>query len=202
MFQHLGGGGGGGRIALYATESYSYRGKYDTYGGKSHWENGGSGTVFVSAPTTDGSIETSLYLDNRGYKPLNEFISDPLQDSGRSYLVAEEANGVTNYTFDHVHMSGASHFAVRNVSTATIPVFIRRLHGDRTVMLHTSKHQPITIETSITPFPASFRVYDKANLTLPRGKLHDATDYYITNMKFNLIMNSWFVSFILDFVSS
>jgi hypothetical protein len=74
-------------IELSIFETYTYRGTYNTYGGKSFAEKGGSGTTFVQAPHSDtGKTETSLYIDNRGYQPKSTYVTDKGTDTGKTYV--------------------------------------------------------------------------------------------------------------------
>lgn len=58
------------------TSSNGFRGKYQTYGGRSQWEQGGSGTVFVSAPDSVNNTVVTVYVDNNGYKPLSPYLPE------------------------------------------------------------------------------------------------------------------------------
>ena len=156
-------------MAVYANRSNTYRGEYRTNGGKGYIENGGSGTTFIEAPNDSGTMERSLYIDNQGASPLNEFINDKSQDSSRTYIITSADDTSEDMTFDHVYINGVGHLALLNTSETDVEILIRNLHGDNTGMLHTSVDQKIVIEDSDSPLPASFRVYDQATIQLPAG---------------------------------
>lgn len=61
------------------TSSNGFRGKYQTYGGRSQSEQGGSGTVFVSAPNSENNMVVSVFVDNNGYKPLSPYLPEDRQ---------------------------------------------------------------------------------------------------------------------------
>lgn len=61
------------------TSSNGFRGKYQTYGGRSQSEQGGSGTVFVSAPDSVNNTVVTVYVDNNGYKPLSPYLPEDRQ---------------------------------------------------------------------------------------------------------------------------
>jgi hypothetical protein len=66
---------------VQASASYTFRGNYQTYGGGSQFEVGGSGTTFLSFPPREGQpVETTLIMDNKGKLPLTEVVSNVLQD--------------------------------------------------------------------------------------------------------------------------
>lgn len=61
------------------TSSNGFRGKYQTYGGRSQSEQGGSGTVFVSAPDSVNNTVVTVYVDNKGYNPLSPYLPEDRQ---------------------------------------------------------------------------------------------------------------------------
>lgn len=61
------------------TSSNGFRGKYQTYGGRSQSEQGGSGTVSVSAPDSVNNTVVTVYVDNNGYKPLSPYLPEDRQ---------------------------------------------------------------------------------------------------------------------------
>ena len=168
--QDGGGGGGGGRVAVYTTNSNSFRGHLSSHGGGSNTEAGGPGTVYVSAPNATGTILTYLYIDNDNNEPLSAHVKDPLEDSARAYIVNEFGHGISRYDFDHVSLTGAGHLAFRDTSGRDAPVYIKELHGDRTGFLHSAHNQHISVEDSDSPFPAAFRVYTDNSLSLPTSE--------------------------------
>ncbi|KAK3576663.1 hypothetical protein CHS0354_004948 [Potamilus streckersoni] len=163
----VGGGGGGGRIAVYAKNSYQFRGTYQTYGGNGFYEQGGSGTVFTMVPNGSGGNISTVTIDNNGYSPRNQYITNRLQDSMRTYIITYDDDTNSTMTFDHVNILGKGHLAFRNMTPAPVQITIRNFHGDKSGMLHTSVDQNIIIKDGDVPFPASFRVYDASNITLP-----------------------------------
>lgn len=169
-YQIAGGGGGGGRVAVYVAFENTYRGEYQTYGGKGFSESGGSGTVYVNAPgVANGTQVSSLYIDNRDSVPNNIYIDDVLQDSCRTYIITDNGDTSSDMTFDNVYINGAGHLALREKVSSTTDITINMLHGDLSGMIHTSVDQKISIVDSDSPIPASFRVYDTATIQLPAG---------------------------------
>ena len=155
---------------MSALSEYHYSGRYEAYGGKSAFEQGGPGTVLVSRPyATLNRMGTHLYIDNRGDRPLNTYITDILKDSARASIVVEPEYQISEFSFDHVTITGSGHLSFRNNTPETVKVNIGHLHGDRTGFLHTSRYQPISIAESDSPYPAGFRVYSHANISLPKG---------------------------------
>lgn len=172
QFQVAGGGGGGGRISVHVTSENSYRGEYEIYGGKGFSEGGGSGTVYVKAPSNDtGNIESTLTIDNQNSVPNNIYIDNVLEDSCRTYVITSDGNSADDTTFDHVYINRDGHLAFRKTSSSesVVDVTISKLHGDLTGMIHTSVEQKISIVDSDSPIPASLRVYDNAMIQLPEG---------------------------------
>ncbi|KAH3816414.1 hypothetical protein DPMN_117930 [Dreissena polymorpha] len=168
--QLAGGGGGGGRIAIWISNSTNdFRGAFNTYGGKGFSESGGSGTVYVKALNSTGSMESTLIIDNDNAVPDNIYIADKLKDSCRTYILTEQGNTAKDLTFDHVYINGDGHLAFRKTSSASVDVTINNLHGDLSGMVHSSVDQKVQIVDSDSPIPASFRVYDKATVQLPAG---------------------------------
>lgn len=168
--QLAGGGGGGGRVAVYVTLTSTYRGEHQTYGGKGFPESGGSGTVYLHAPDSNGNITSSLYIDNRNSIPNNVYITDTNADSGRTVVVTEQGDTTDTMTLDDVYINGDGHLAFSKTSSDAVDVVIRNLHGDLTGMIHTSTDQNILLQDSDSPIPASFRVYDGTTLQLPAGQ--------------------------------
>lgn len=72
---------------MYVTSSNGFRGKYQTYGGRSQSEQGGSGTVFVSAPNSENNTVVSVYVDNNGYKPLHTYLPENRQVFVQLYVL-------------------------------------------------------------------------------------------------------------------
>lgn len=166
-------------MAVYATREFTYRGEYQTYGGKGFSESGGSGTVYVKAPeTANGTLISSLYVDNRNSVPKNTYIDDVLQDSCRTYIITVTGDTDSDMTFDHVYVDGAAHLALRQTATTNVDITINMLHGDLSGMIHTSVGQKISIVDSDSPIPASFRVYDTATIQLPAGSVTHTDRYY------------------------
>lgn len=157
-------------MAVFASDSNTYRGEYITRGGEGYVEDGGSGTTFIKAPNSIGAVESSLYIDNQGSKPKTVSIADKSKDSSRTYIVTSLADTSDNMTFDHVYISGVGHLALLNTTPTDTEITIKTLHGDNTGMIHSSVDQRIIIEDSDSPFPAAIRVYDKSAMTLPDGK--------------------------------
>ena len=166
-----GGGGGGGRVAILASASYTYKGKHTTYGGVSTSEEGGAGTVYTHAPNDAGVITSYLYVDNRGNRPQSTYLTDALHDSARAYIHNEPNFGVSRYDFDHVTILNGAHLAYNDTAQTKVPVTMQDLHGDLSGFLHVGANQHITISDSDSPFPAAFRVYEDARLSLPKGEL-------------------------------
>lgn len=164
-----GGGGGGGRISVTATSSYTYLGDYQTYGGRSQSEVGGSGTTFLSTPAKNfTSQETSLILNNYNKGPLEVSINNINNDSGRTYILVTE-----NESFDSVVIRGYAHLAFRKRTDVThsVSIAIGTLQGDNTGMVHSSQELHVGIAECDDPFPTSLRVYDNSQMGLPRSEL-------------------------------
>ena len=170
MLQIAGGGGAGGRVAIYVTTSNTYVGEYHTNGGEGYVEDGGSGTTFIEAPDNDGEMKRSLYIDNKGGKPLSQFITDKTKDSSRTYIITSDKDTAEDMIFDHVYIYGVGHLAVMNTTDTNVEIRIKNISGDNTGMLHTSVDQRLVVENGESPFPVAFRVYDKATIQLPEGK--------------------------------
>ena len=156
-------------MAIYASVANTFRGEYQTHGGAGYVEYGGSGTTFIEAPNSEGTIESSLYIDNQGAEPLSQFISDNTKDSARTYIITSDEETADDLIFDHAYITGVGHLALRNTTEVDVGVQIKNLHGDLTGMIHTSVHQHLSIEDSDSPMPASFRVYLKTTVKLPNG---------------------------------
>ena len=170
LWQIVGGGGSGGRMAVYVDGNNEYRGEYHTSGGQGYLEDGSSGTTFIKSPNSEKIMEKSLYIDNKGGKPLSELIADKTKDSAHTYIVTSANDTNDDMYFDHVHINGVGHLALRNTTATDVEIRIGKLHGDGSGMLHASVDQHLVVEDSDTPMPAAFRVYDKATLQLPEGK--------------------------------
>lgn len=156
---------------MYAATENTYNGKYKTYGGKGFSESGGSGTVYVKAPNSNGNIESTLTIDNQNSVPNNIYIGDKEKDSCRTYIITGDGDTAEDMTFDHVYVNGDGHLALlKTSSNSDVDVTINHLHGDLSGMIHTSVDQKISIVDSDNPIPASFRVYDTATIQLPAGK--------------------------------
>ncbi|XP_033745591.1 uncharacterized protein LOC117331105 [Pecten maximus] len=164
----FGGGAGGGRMAVLANDSYSFRGNYETFGGNSGKENGGSGTVYLRQPDSSGGYQDTLRIDNDGSKPLNTFISNPDQDSGKTYVTMASTTNTELY-IHNVQIYGSAHLVFKNTTQdGSIPVQIGHLTGDKTGMLHSLADIPeIKVNDSDSPFPSSFAIYENAALVLP-----------------------------------
>lgn len=163
-----GGGGGGGRVSVTATGSFTYRGDYQTYGGRSQYEVGGSGTTFLSYPTEEGvKVETTLILNNHGKQPRTEFVNDIAADSARTYLIVSELE-----SFTRVRVLGGAHLAMkkRDDTVGDVSVTIGNLEGDNSGMIHSSKEMRLTVADGVDPFPTSLRVYDSSEMDLPPSK--------------------------------
>ena len=170
LHQIAGGGGSGGRMAVYASDSNTYRGEYITKGGEGYVEFGGSGTTFIKAPNSDGVEEVSLYVDNKGAKPKTEAIIDKTKDTARTYIVTSEEDTSEAMTFDHVYINGNGHLALRNTTATDTEITVNHLHGDNTGMLHSSVDQLFKIENSDRPFPAAIKIYENSYMKLPQGR--------------------------------
>ena len=157
-------------MAVYASDSNTFRGEYHTNGGEGYVEYGGSGTTFIKAPNSNGVEEVSLYVDNKGAKPKTESISDKTKDSSRTYIITSEEDTSTNMTIDHVYIDGNGHLALLNTSETDTEITVKHLHGDNTGMIHSSIDQRFIIEDSDSPFPAAVKVYDKSYMKLPVGE--------------------------------
>ena len=171
MLQLEGGGGGGGRIAILVTEFYDFRGQHTAYGGKGGREFGGSGTIYVEAPNKTAH----LFIDNQGYKPTSDHIINPDQDSCRTYIVNDPEMQINSLHFDDVTIRGGGHLSVRDTTVHNVPIDIGTLHGDMTGFLHVLKGPLVNVWKSSSPFPAAFRVYTDAVMSLPNG-----TFFFIT----------------------
>ena len=172
IHQIAGGGGAGGRMAVYASDSNTYRGEYRTNGGEGYVEFGGSGTTFIKAPNSDGVEEVSLYVDNKGAKPKTEAIKDKTKDTARTYIVTSEDDTSAAMTFDHVYIDGNGHLALLNTTTTDTEITIKLLHGDNSGMIHSSVDQRFNIENSDRPFPAAIKLYDESYMKLPLGEYY------------------------------
>ncbi|KAI8479533.1 hypothetical protein Bbelb_427230 [Branchiostoma belcheri] len=167
----VGGGGAGGRVAVYSNVSDTFRGQLQALGGASDVERGGPGTVFTSNPLLNTtSPQTTLLVDNGGYKPKTTWLTNSNQDSGRAYITTQTSNLMLQYEFDHVHLSGGGHLAFHKDDTILqdIPVHIGRLHGDGSGVLHTSPDHHLHITDSNSPFPAGFISYENSYISLPK----------------------------------
>ncbi|KAI8478546.1 hypothetical protein Bbelb_437250, partial [Branchiostoma belcheri] len=167
----VGGGGAGGRVAVYSNVSDTFRGQLQALGGASDVERGGPGTVFTSNPLLNTtSPQTTLLVDNGGYKPKTTWLTNSNQDSGRAYITTQTSNLMLQYEFDHVHLSGGGHLAFHKDDTILqdIPIHIGHLHGDGSGVLHTSPDHHLHITDSNSPFPAGFRSYENSYVSLPK----------------------------------
>ncbi|CAH1775844.1 unnamed protein product, partial [Owenia fusiformis] len=174
----LGGGGAGGRIAIFASESFTYTGSYRSIGGRSPSEYGGPGTVVVFATDPETEVTTSsLFVDNGGKQPVNDLIADSTQDSCRAYVVADNSFGVSTFDFDEVTITGSAHLAFRSNGGSTITVTFQMLHGDLTGLLHVLQGMPVEIVDGDSPMPASFFLYESAQLQLPAEVFLSGLDY-------------------------
>jgi len=154
---------------VITNSTNGFRGDFQIHGGKSFSESGGSGTVYVRAPNSAGVMQSALTLDNDNEVPNNVYISDPLKDSCRTYVITSEGDSAADMTFDSVTINGDGHLAFRKTSSADVDVTINNLYGDLTGMVHSSVDQKVQIVDSTSPIPASFRVYNMATLQLPQG---------------------------------
>lgn len=155
-------------MSITATTSFTYRGDYQTHGGRSQYEAGGSGTTFLSFPAEEaGKVETTLILDNQGKQPLAEFVNDVAADSARTYLVVSESE-----SFTRVRVLGGAHLAVkkRDNTVGEVSVTIGNLEGDNSGMIHSSKEMRVTVVDGVDPFPTSLRVYDSSEMDLPPSR--------------------------------
>ena len=151
-------------MSITATASFTFRGDYQTHGGRSQYEAGGSGTTFLSFPAEEGGkVETTLILDNQGKQPLAEFVNDVAADSARTYLVVSESE-----SFTRVRVLGGAHLAVkkRDNNVGEVSVTIGNLEGDNSGMIHSSKEMRVTVVDGVDPFPTSLRVYDSSEMDL------------------------------------
>jgi len=173
LLQAVGGGGAGGRVAIYTNVSDTFRGQLQALGGASDAERGGPGTVFTSNPSPNTTLpQTTLLVDNGGYKPKTTWQTSSNQDSGRAYITTQQSNVMLQYKFDHVHISGGGHLAFHKDDTIPqdIPIYINHLHGDGSGILHTSPDHHLYIADSNSPFPVGFRSYENSYISLPKGK--------------------------------
>ena len=155
-------------MSVTATASFTYRGDYQTHGGRSQYEAGGSGTTFLSFPAEEaGKVETTLILDNQGKQPLAEFVNDVAADSARTYLVVSESE-----SFTRVRVLGGAHLAVKKKddTVGNVSVTIGNLEGDNSGMIHSSKEMRVTVADGVDPFPTSLRVYESSEMDLPPSR--------------------------------
>ena len=156
-------------MAVHISNSSSYRGSYQTYGGYGFAESGGSGTAYIQAPDISGSPESTLIVDNRNSAPNNIYITDIMADSCRTYILTYDTDTPDLLVLDHVYVQGDAHLAFREVSGNDIDIVIGKLHGDLTGLIHSSTKHKISILESDRPIPTSFRSYDGTVLHLPPG---------------------------------
>ncbi len=166
-------------MAIYADQSYRFTGHHVAYGGRSHTETGGAGTVFVQRPDpADNRTHIShLYIDNGGYQPMKPFMENGVSgDSGRSYVVNSlqfGTLGLESFHFDQVTISGSGHLVFWDETFIMAPVSVTTLHGDRTGLLHVigqqNGWQHVSLSSSTSPFPVGFRVYERGRFSLPEG---------------------------------
>ena len=125
--------------------------------------------MFVKAPDMWGNMTTHLYVDNQGHVPVNTFIQDPKQDSCKAHIIDDDDLQLGGFDFDHVTLTGGAHLVAVDSSIDPSHINIGTLHGDLTGFLHVLKGPSMSVYDSNSPFPAGFRVYTDARLTLPEG---------------------------------
>ncbi|KAL8620488.1 hypothetical protein ACOMHN_056880 [Nucella lapillus] len=159
--QSRGGGGGGGRVSVTATTTYTYCGTYQTFGGRSQSEAGGSGTTFLSHPQG----ETTLMVDNQGRQPVTAFVANMSADSARTYVVVSDAE-----RFSHARVLGGAHLVFRKKDNSVVnaSVTIDMIEGDNSGMVHSSQEMRVTVTDGAQPFPTSLRIYDQSVMDLPQ----------------------------------
>ena len=153
---------------------YSFTGRLSAYGGDSSNEHGGPGTIYVSKPQlNDNSTErfVTLLIDNKGHKPLSQYISGQNDDSSRAQVILQSDKENANIHFDEVVISGSGHLVFKSNQGSDFSVNVENLSGDKSGFLHITKGIPVKIRNSASPIPVAFRIYDMARLVLPPGRV-------------------------------
>lgn len=129
-------------------------------------------------PADDSTVIKSLYVDNGGNFPAREFAPSSSQDSGRTYVVGTD--DLTSFEFDFFYVTNAGHVAFLSGTGDEVPVTIHSFHGDYSGFIHVMEGMRVTIESSDSPFPAAFALYEGGIFRPPARKqnLQAATCIY------------------------
>ena len=152
----------------------------EAFGGRSHSEVGGPGTVYLSNITPNETLRT-LIVSNDKRGPSRTYLTSRQDDSSRAYVVTDSHHEVTEYTFERVSLTEKAHLAFESSLDEPVSVKIGYLDGDQSGVFHTDGNYPITIRDSASPFPAGFRVYENTFLSLPEGKTEAPKRNFIIN---------------------
>ena len=129
-------------------------------------EAGGSGTAVFVAPSGD-TVTRKLFVDNNGNLPLHDHSESTEYDSGRTVIGHNVESGPSSYEFDEVTITGSGHLSFVSNDGEKIDVFVQSLVGDLTGLLHVKKDIELNVNTSQSPFPVSFAVYEGGVFNTP-----------------------------------
>ena len=101
----------------------------------------------------------------------------------------------TDYQFDEIHLLGSAHVAFKNPSNSQAPISIdnQRMYGDKSGTWHVGYNERFDIRITDPDLPLSLRVYEHAELSLPRKSFLKSVGVFLAG-KVNVIMNTVLLS--------